>query len=148
MMRRWQRRTLVTLDAFLAVSAIGGGLALLSHWIDLPTELLKGSPFGSYTIPGLALTFLVGGGALGAAVAVLRSSAFGALLSASAGLMVIVFLMVELFVVGSEPGYMRSLQLVYFANGLLLIAVASWPSTTHRHSIWPLAWPRLVWHRR
>ena len=127
--RGWRRATLVALDGLLAVSAIGGGLALLSHWIEFPAEWLDGSPFSDYTVPGLALTLLVGGGAFAAAVATFRSQARGGPLSAAAGLMVIVFLTVEVVVAGSERGVMRSLQMVYFANGLLLVAVASWPWT-------------------
>lgn len=42
---------LATRDGFLGVTAVLGGAALLFGWLGIPTDLLVGSPFGSYTIP-------------------------------------------------------------------------------------------------
>jgi hypothetical protein len=136
-MLTWHRIALVTLDGFLAVSAVGGGLALLMGSIQFPLAWLAGSPFGNYIIPGLALLILVGGGALVATAALLWRPALGVMLSALAGLVVLVFLVVEVLVVGSEPGLMRSLQMTYFAIGLLIVAVAAW-SWSSRHKGEPL----------
>jgi hypothetical protein len=44
-------------------------------------------------------------------------------------LLVIDLLVVEILVVGSEPGLMRWLQIVFFASGLTLVALAVWPSS-------------------
>jgi hypothetical protein len=49
------------IDPFLAVSAIGGGLGLLTNIIELPREWLYDTPFNSYAIPGIVLLFVVGG---------------------------------------------------------------------------------------
>ena len=54
------RSTLLVVEAFVAVTAIAGGLALvlgalipdLSWVITPPAEYLEGSPFSSYLVPG------------------------------------------------------------------------------------------------
>jgi hypothetical protein len=48
---------------FVAVTAIAGGVGLMSQSIKPGLELLKDSPFGNYLIPGLILAFIVGGSA-------------------------------------------------------------------------------------
>jgi hypothetical protein len=61
--RRPIRIGLMFLDSFLGVTAVLGGLGLLLRvpLFSPPLDLLGGSPFGSYAIPGLALLILVGG---------------------------------------------------------------------------------------
>jgi hypothetical protein len=88
-------------------------------------DLLQGSPFTSYTIPGLALLVLVGGSALTATVMLLRRHPFGTLASAVAGVMIMGFEVVEVLVIGSEPGVARNLQLFYFSLGLLIVVLAA-----------------------
>lgn len=56
---------LLTLDAFVALTALGGGVALVAGLEEgrFPLEWLRGTPFTSYTLPGLLLAALVGGSA-------------------------------------------------------------------------------------
>ena len=51
---------LIVLDAFLAFTAVVGGIGLLTGAISPPLASLQGSPFSTYTIPALALLVLVG----------------------------------------------------------------------------------------
>jgi hypothetical protein len=104
---------------------VAGGLALLSGDIAPPPELLAGSPFTSYTIPGLALLVLVGGSALVAMILLLRRHPLGVAASALAGVMMMGFEIVEVWAIGSEPGLARDLQLFYFTLGLLAAALAA-----------------------
>jgi peptidoglycan/LPS O-acetylase OafA/YrhL len=128
LIKRIGRILLIVLDAFLAVTSVAGGIGLLTGAISPPPELLHGSIFGSYTIPGLALLFLVGGSALAAMVLVLRRHAWGALASGLAALMIMGFEIVEVLVIGSEPGLARNLQAFYFTLGLVIaiLAAALW----------------------
>jgi hypothetical protein len=81
---RW---VLVALDSFVAFTAIAGGIALVTGMERkrFSTELLKGTPFRSYMVPGLLLGVVVGGTSLVATVATLRSRRAGPLASALAG---------------------------------------------------------------
>jgi hypothetical protein len=123
------RILLIGLEAFLGVTAAAGGLALLTGAIAPPPQLLAGSPFTSYTLPGLALLVLVGGSALAAMILLLRRHPWGAAASALAGVMIMGFEIVEVWAIGSEPGLARNLQLFYFTLGLLSAALALvlWP---------------------
>jgi hypothetical protein len=121
---------LIALDAFLAVTAIAGGIGLVTGTLAAPLALLQGSPFGSYIIPGLALLVMVGGSALVATVLMIRRQTLGAALSGVAGAMIIGFEIVEVLVIGSEPGLARNLQVFYFAFGLVLAALSFWWWTT------------------
>jgi hypothetical protein len=118
--RRIATGLLVTLDTFLAVTAVGGGIGLLTGAIAPGTDLLQGSPFSSYLVPGMALLILVGGSAILAIALMLRFRQLGELASAVAGMMIMGFELVEIVVIGSEAGIARNLQLFYISLGLLI----------------------------
>ncbi len=126
------RITLIVLNTFLSITAVAGGVGLISGWITLPVEWLHGSPFRSYTIPGLVLLVVVGGGGLIATVTIWRRHELAALLSIVAGTIIMCFEVVEVLVVGSEAGLMRSLQIFYFGLGLLIVLVAAPVLSRHR----------------
>ena len=81
------RITLAVIETFIGLSAIGGGIAILTgafaQW--LPTEWLQSTPFRDYTIIGLILTIVVGGGMLLAAGMVFIQREWAVLLSATTG---------------------------------------------------------------
>lgn len=119
------RFLLIVLVGFLALTAIGGGVGLLTGAISPGLELLVGSPFGSYLVPGLALLVLVGGSALVATVALIRGHPRAILVAAMSGAMIIGFETVEVLVIGSDPGVARNLQLFYFGLGLAILVVVA-----------------------
>src|SRR4051794_7160586 len=84
---------LAILDGFLGATAILGGLGLLFRvpFVTPPVDLLAGSPFGSYFVPGLALMVLVGGGGILATTLLARRLAWGVPVSGAAGVMIVVF---------------------------------------------------------
>lgn len=114
---------LTILDAFLGVTAVLGGLGLLSGVAPLspPLALLEGSPFASYLIPGLALLILLGGGGLLATMLMLRRSPWGVAVSGLIGAMVVVFEAVELIVIG-----FTGLLAFYVGLGLAILALSAW----------------------
>jgi hypothetical protein len=79
------RVALLVLDVFVALSAIGGGLAVVAALDRFPPEWLHGSPFSDYSIPGLILAGVVGGSAAAAAVVLWRRPRLGVPASALAG---------------------------------------------------------------
>lgn len=123
--KRIEHTLLLVLDAFLAITAMAGGIGLLTGAIAPGVALLQGSPFASYTIPGLALLILVGGCALLATGLMLRRSQWAVLTSAFAGMMIIGFELVEMLVIGSPAGVARNLQIFYLTLGLLICALAA-----------------------
>jgi hypothetical protein len=125
MLHRILRIALIILDAFLALTAFAGGIGLLTGAAAPSTDLLKGSPFTSYVIPGLSLVVIVGGCALAAAILLLRRHPQAALVALASGVIIIGFEIVEVLVIGSDPGLARSLQIFYFTLGLLIAVIAA-----------------------
>jgi hypothetical protein len=116
---------LIALSLFLAVSAIPGGIALLAGFNAPPLEMLAGSVFTSFTIPGLALLLLVGGSAALAAALLIRKSSFAVISSIAAGLVVMAFELVEVLAIGSPAGPSRVMQILYFGVGAALVAASA-----------------------
>lgn len=117
------RVALVALDGFTALTAVGGGLALATgrEGDRFPAELLKGTPFDSYTVPGLILAGVVGGTATVATVATMRSPKVGARASLLAGLALMGWIVGEVLIL---PKSARSLwEAGYFVTGVLMVAL-------------------------
>ena len=93
------RASLLCLDAFLAATAMYGSIFVVPCQ---NVELLAGSPFTSYLVPGLVLGLFVGGTALVATLTLLGNGRFGAALSIIAGSGIIVFEVVETAVMGLD----------------------------------------------
>ena len=116
--------TLIVLTIFLALSAIAGSVQLLEGTYAPPVELLDGSIFKDYTIPGLSLGLIVGGCAAFAAVLLIRKSKFAALCATTAGIIIMFFEFVEVMVFGTPDQVALVLQIFYFGLGTV-ITVAS-----------------------
>lgn len=123
---RAEYNALVALDAFVGLTAIIGGLALLVGWIQPPLDVLRGSPFPNYVVPSLALLIVVGGTATMASIAVLAHRKFGIAASFAAGSFMMVFEIVETAVIGPASW----LQLFYFVVGLVIAVLAYRASTS------------------
>jgi hypothetical protein len=120
---RGARIALVVLEILMGLAAVGGGLALVvtnGQVIEMPVELLEGSPFRSYFIPGLVL-LVVGITNLASSAAVLRRHRWGAPASMVVGIMWMGWFVVQVAVVG----FVSWQQPVYFAAGLLIILLAA-----------------------
>ncbi len=115
---------LIVLTVFQSITTILGGIALLANVISMPVELLQGSPFRDYTIPGLALSLLAGGSSLFASVLLFRKSKFAILFSTTAGVVMMFFEFVEVLVIGSSAGVARALQIIYFGTGTAIVVAA------------------------
>lgn len=116
------RVALFVVDVFVALTAIGGGIALATglEANRFPVDWLRGTPFSSYMIPGLILTVVVGGSAAVAAVATLRSPDAGALASILAGVVMMGWIVGEILILTQHSW----LEAVYFAIGLMMVVLA------------------------
>jgi hypothetical protein len=136
------RIALVVIEAFIGLGAIGGGIALLigafAQW--LPVAWLQGTPFSDYTIPGLILTIVVGGGMLLAAAMQFIQREWAVFLSAAMGLILIGWEIVEVAIIDwYEQAVVPStvVQQVFFSVlGLVIFGLAAylWMAEYRSHS--------------
>ena len=121
MTNRVARIMLVVLEVLMGLAAVGGGIGLiLTNGLGMPLKALEGSPFGSYTIPGLVL-LVVGIINLASAATVLRRHRWGAPSSVLVGLMWVGWFVVQVAVVGLVDWQ----QPFYFGVGLLIVVLAA-----------------------
>jgi hypothetical protein len=119
------RILLIVLAFFLSLTALAGGIGLLTGLNAPPVEMLNGTPFGDYIIPGLSLFVLVGGGALAASVLLLHRHPLSLPAAGVVGIMIMFFEIVEVLSIGSDPGISRTLQIFYFSLGLVILLLAA-----------------------
>ena len=113
-------RSLVAIDAFAAVSALAGGVMVLTAWPStFPIAWLEGTPFDSYVIPGLLLGVVVGGSALVSLVATVRRAPSGPALSFLAGLVMMGWIAGEVVLLRATIGF-TPLWPFYFLVGLAM----------------------------
>ncbi len=120
-------KTLIGVLMFNAVSAIGGGISLITGTLPVPINLLRHTPFDSFVIPGLFLGTVIGGSALAGAVALLAQARQSRLVSQVAGVIMVGWIAAETVLI---QGF-SWLQGLYLLTGLL-VAVGSFylPATT------------------
>jgi hypothetical protein len=140
------RGALAALAAFMALTAIPSAIFVVP---TMPRAALQQGVlalFPDYTIPALGLGVLCGGAALLAFALVIVRPQFGALASASAGVFMIAFELVEIVVVGftpaQSPGQVQAwLQVVYLVLGAVLVVLGArlWKAETGSYALrWPL----------
>ena len=116
------RRTLLVTDAFVAITAITGGL-LLAAGLEagrFPLDWLGGTPFDSYFAPGLILA-VVGGSAAIAAFAVLLRPHAGASASVVAGAIMMGWISGEVLLL-NQPSW-TWIEAFYFCVGAAMVAL-------------------------
>jgi hypothetical protein len=135
------RIALVVIEALIGLGAIGGGIAILTgvfdHWF--PIAWLQGTPFSDYTIPGLVLLIVIGGGMLLAAATVFIQREWAVLLSAAMGLIMIGFEVFEVVIIDRYadaiiPSTLMQ-QALMSGLGLVVFGLASylWMSEYREH---------------
>ncbi|MDA0352880.1 MAG: hypothetical protein O3A10_11800 [Chloroflexi bacterium] len=115
---------LLFFDLFVALTAIGGGVALIAglEGTRYPTEVLSRTPFRSFLVPGLILAVVVGGSAVLATVQLITNREMGGLLSIVAGALLGGFIAVEVAALNDEPGWSTT-ELVYLAIGVVMVGL-------------------------
>jgi hypothetical protein len=126
------RIALFVLEAFIGLSAIQGGILLLTGAFDqyVPVAWLAGTPFSDYTIPGLVLVIVVGGSALLAAATVFIHREWTVLVSVLAGLLMVGYEVVEAVSLDSKVGNVLptvvGMQLLWLVPGLAVFGLAGY----------------------
>lgn len=110
-------RTLLGLHLLNGLTAVGGGLALMTGWIPDVDSWTAHSDFPGTYFPGVILFAVVGGSALVAAVAMAKRVPGRELASLVAGMVMLAWIVGE---VASIRGF-HVLQVVYLVTGLLVL---------------------------
>ena len=121
-MNRVIRLTLIVVTAFVAFTALAGGVALIlgstipafSTVLVPPAAYLRGSPFESYVIPGTALILLVSAPHAVAAFASARRRSWAPAACALAGFACLIWIFVQMVYIPFS-----FLQAAYFGIGML-----------------------------
>lgn len=124
----WLVRILIVIvTGFMALTAIGGGVAMLTGLDEFPLEWLHNTPFQSYTVPALLL-IVVGITSLVAAVTIFRSDKIGLVATMVAGILMSGYIVVEVLILEQEPPGPTWTEYVYFGLGaaMLVTALYSW----------------------
>jgi hypothetical protein len=143
MKHKGKRITLASMEIGIGLFAVGGGIAILSGAFDrwLPLAWLTGTPFIDYTIPGLVLLIVIGGGMLLAASTVFVQHEWAVLLQASMGLMMIGFEIVEIVIIDRDPQAVIAStviqQILFLGLGIVILglAVSLWLTEYRTHSL-------------
>jgi len=115
-----ERRTLVGLHLFNAVSAVGGGIGLVAGGLGVPTVLLRHTPFDSFVVPGIFLAVVIGGSATIGAAALLAHRRRALVTSAAAGAVMVGWILGETLLV---EGF-SWLQGLYLVTGSIVFAAS------------------------
>ena len=114
------RGALIAVAVFNALSAIGGGIGLLTPGsMGLPLDIISGAGFTSYLWPAVILVGVIGGTQVLAALAEWRRMPTARFWGAFAGFAMVIFIFVELAI-------MRGFSIlhgIYFATGLLQLVL-------------------------
>ena len=146
---------LVLLVTLLSIGASGGGIALLSDVsggvIHMPLQVLSGTPFPSFLVPGLTLLLLLGlfpaflvypllrtpdwrcAGFLN----IYRRQHWAWTYSLYAGIMLVLWIDFQIMLVG----YIHPLQTICALAGVTIIACALLPSVMRHFGTSPDKWP-------
>ena len=114
------------LTGFIALTAIGGGIAILTGADPFPPAWLAGTPFTDYTIPALLLAIVVGGSALLAALLVLRPGRAGILATLAAGLIMAGYIVGEVLILKQTPPGPTWIEIIYFGLGSTIFALGAY----------------------
>lgn len=147
MKHKLERIAIGVLAAFIALSAIGGGIALLlgtyQHGVlveagtgaQFPIEWLRNTPFSDYTIPALVLAIVVGGSSLIATVTIFTGREVGVLASMAAGLIMAGYIVMEVVMLKQVPPGPTRVEGLYFGLGLVVFGLATylWMAEDRRH---------------
>jgi hypothetical protein len=115
---------------FQGLSGLAGGIGLITDptgsSLSIPVEWLDGSPFESYFIPGLILFLALGVFPLYVSYGIWSCSAWAWPSALLVGLMLIIWIVVEILVIGYQPA--PPLQLIYGILGFIIIALLLFPT--------------------
>lgn len=110
-------KVLLVLLLFNGVSALVGGLALMTEWIPEQASWVRHTDFPSNYFPGAILMSVVGGGSLVAATALVKRTNGWQLATLAAGATMVVWIIGEIASIRA----FHVLQVVFLVTGALVV---------------------------
>ena len=114
------RIILMVLEILIGVNALGGGIYALSGAKSVSREWLQGSPFQTYTVPGLVLLVVVSGSMFAAAGMLLAEASRARSMSLLAGIILVAWIVTQVTVIGRR----HRLQDVFAVVGLAVVILS------------------------
>jgi hypothetical protein len=111
---------LIAIELFVGLMAVPCGILLVVNGLGMSRDVLKDSPFDGFLVPGLLLTFVVGGSLLVAALLAWVGHPRARLVSLGAGCILLGWIVIEAAMVWSG----RGLQVAILALALLILGLA------------------------
>jgi len=111
---------LAVIQTFIGITAIAGGLRLVSNpsgLPDFPIEWLINSPFTNYFFPGLVLMIVIGFGYVVSGTVTFLRKGYSGSMAALLGICLILYMTIEVWFVGLR----NFLQPLYFILGVLVL---------------------------
>jgi len=119
----WQFYLSVIVSGFTGLSAIGGGLSILSGIDKFPFTWLQNTPFSDFTIPATVL-IAVGVCSFAAVVIIFLDKALGILVSAIGGIEMISWILVEIALINAPKP--SPVEVSYLLIGLVQFGMAAY----------------------
>lgn len=120
-MKRNKKIVTLTILAFLAITALPGGLMLMlapdGSLMRLPLSELQSAPFSNYLIPGIALFTFLGCGSVASIIALIKTAVVSPFLVFLTGAATTIWIMVEAIMIVD----FHWLQVLYLGVGLTLM---------------------------
>ena len=110
-------RFLFGLLLFNGISAVGGGIALMTGVIPKQASWIQHTDFASMYFPGVILMAMVGGSSVIATLAMMKRAAGWQLSAILAGVVMLLWIVAE---IASIRGF-HFLQVIYFVTGAAVI---------------------------
>lgn len=114
---KYIQKLLGSLLLFVAINAFGGGFYGMLGANEIPTDLLKNSPFDTYFIPSLILFLFIGGSSFSASIAVFKRIVIARKLAFISGSILLIWLAVQIAIIG----YISWLQPTMAVIGLTIL---------------------------
>lgn len=123
-----QQKILLGLLAFNGLSAVAGGIGLMTGSVNPGQELLTNTDFSSFYFPGVILFAVVGGSSLLAALAVYKKVVGAELASLLAGIILLFWLIGEV----ASIHQIHFLQVVYAISAIGVLYLSKEVKSTKR----------------
>jgi hypothetical protein len=122
--KKWPVIALGVLQVFIGIGAIPAGIGMIADpsgaGLGMSSDWLAGSPFPNFLIPGIVLLAVNGLGSLTGALLSFRRSQYAGLGAIGLGIFLIVWIVIQVLVVGPPIHW---LQPLYFVIGIIELAL-------------------------